>query len=358
VRSHKRWNPVFDENGDVDHFTKKDNQAVAMMDLTRHAKYCLELTATLIPDRRRGLWALLDYLGPREWGGYWDWAKQYCGAHQGTFGMDDTGATNTEELASRLDWVVDFVDNATLAAFLPEKRRQTVYLTRDQQDVPLEGWKSELKKAFKAGVDTVLEVQLSIAASRKRSFLLSEITEAVASGQKVLVFTGRKKDLAYLYERVCKIPGLCDGAAWALSGDMSGQDRFDACEAYMAHPGPAVLLGTYQSIGENVNLQDTDLMLVAMLPWEPYQLTQMEGRPCRPGQKRPVLIKYVVAVGTVDERVASTQLEKLADASRLTGDEEMKAIADSLAGLDDRDELLDALCAGWAAGEWMTAEDE
>jgi hypothetical protein len=63
----------------------------------------------------------------------------------------------------------------------------------------------------------------------------------------------------------------------------------------MEHPGPCVLVGTGDAFGEAINLHDTDAALFVMLPWTPGQVRQWEGRFCRLGQKRPVVVYYVVA---------------------------------------------------------------
>ncbi len=79
----------------------------------------------------------------------------------------------------------------------------------------------------------------------------------------------------------------------------------------MGSKGPAVLIGTGDAWGESINLQDTDVLYMVMLPWTPKQIRQWEGRVARIGQTRPVLIVYIIAETTVDEDVADNLLGKL-----------------------------------------------
>jgi SNF2 family DNA or RNA helicase len=111
----------------------------------------------------------------------------------------------------------------------------------------------------------------------------------------------------------------------------------------MAAPGPAVLVGTGDAWGEGVNLQDTDLLLIAMLPYTPGQIVQWEGRVARHGQKRPVMIQYLVAEHTVDEHVAGILLEKLPAVEKVSQDDSVDGLADQLMGADNEDALMESI---------------
>ena len=58
-----------------------------------------------------------------------------------------------------------------------------------------------------------------------------------------------------------------------------------------------------------------------MLPWTPRSIRQWEGRFSRLGQKRPVLVSYVISRGTVDEHVADILLDKLPAVATIADDE-------------------------------------
>jgi SNF2 family DNA or RNA helicase len=108
----------------------------------------------------------------------------------------------------------------------------------------------------------------------------------------------------------------------------------------MSDPGPCVLVGTGDAWGEGVNLQDTDTFLIAMLPFTPGQVVQWEGRVARHGQKRPVLIEYMVAENTVDEHVAAILLDKLPAVEEVAKDDSVVGFADSLMGGDKTEEEI------------------
>ena len=56
-----------------------------------------------------------------------------------------------------------------------------------------------------------------------------------------------------------------------------------------------------------------------------------------------VLVSYVIAEGTVDERVADVLLAKLEDVYETLGDEEAGGVARTLSGEDNEEEILDQL---------------
>ena len=72
-----------------------------------------------------------------------------------------------------------------------------------------------------------------------------------------------------------------------------------------------------------------------MLPWTPRSIGQWEGRFARLGQKRPVLITYVIASGTVDEHVAELLVDKLPAVGEVADDEVIKEVEAAFSGTQE-----------------------
>jgi SNF2 family DNA or RNA helicase len=170
------------------------------------------------------------------------------------------------------------------------------------------------------------------------------LEESVENGQKVVVFTGRREDCDKLTAEVTKKFGS-DAAIFSGHGGTPAAVRDGIQQAYMASKGATILIGTGDAWGEGVNLQDSDLLLIAMLPYTPGQIVQWEGRVARHGQNRPVLIQYLVAEGTVDEHVAGILLDKLPAVENVAGDDSVTGLADQLRGADDADAIIDSIFA-------------
>ena len=171
------------------------------------------------------------------------------------------------------------------------------------------------------------------------------IEDHVSSGHKLCVFTGRRRDVDRMGERINRQPLVKkrNVTVWAAHGGTSATDRQKVVDDYMAHPGPCVLVGTGEAFGESLNLQDTDAALFVQLPYTPGALRQWEGRFCRLGQKRPVVIYYVIAEDTVDEHVASILIDKLDAVEQVSKDNELAEAKSVLGGTDDEEALLNSI---------------
>lgn len=323
-------------------FKLKENHAAAAFLISRAATRRLCTTATPIRDRVRDIWAQLDLVRPGEFGPYLGpkdlrsgFAWRYCGAREGQFGgIDDKYNSNLDELKARLASVCHYVPFSVANRDLPAARR-LVTLVRVAEQNRAAAIAADIKAAAKSGQRAaIVEARLWEAASRKRKRLGELAQNAIEDGQKVVVFTGRRRDCEELENDLrAKLP---DGTPiWMAHGGHSDEARREIQRLYMASAGPAVLIGTIDAWGEGLNLQDTDLLLVAMLPYTPGQVIQLEGRVKRLGQKRPVLIMYLIAESSIDEHVAQILLRKLPAVEKATDVEEARGFAAELAGADD-----------------------
>lgn len=348
AKSNKRFEATPNEDGSLS-FKAKDNIAYAAYRLSRGVKWRLGATATPIKDRTRDLWAELDLVEPDAWGRFYSregtsFTARYCAARLNPFGgIDTTGSSNLDELWLRVALASHHVPHSVTHRDLPPRRRVVTYIPRSDQSAPTGGFAKELAAASKTGKTAILEVRLAEAASRKRSVVVERVSECVQGGQKVLVFTGRRNDCDKLTAAIRKELG--EGVrVYSGHGGTAAKDRDDIQQAYMGDPGPCVLVGTGDAWGEGVNLQDTDTFLVVMLPFTPGQVVQWEGRVARHGQKRPVLIEYLLAEGTVDEHVGQVLLEKLPAVEEVAKDDSVTGFADGLQGFGrSEDEIIDSV---------------
>ena len=321
LRNPKRLDWTINEDGGMKG-TNKENRVAAAKWLSEHADLRLGTTATPIPNLVRDLWGQLDLIEPGAWGkGFSRFAFRYCAARQGDFGgLDDKGTSNEDELKARLQYVRHHVTREQALGELPPKRRERLLLSRASLVRPGGGAIGEVKKAAKIrdGGKSRMEAELRLAASQKRSVVIEQVVDAVAARMKVTVFTGRRRDaeeleaaIAKKLKRLPRPPESPEYTSWMIHGGVSHEEREDWRAAYMNHDGGCVLVATGQSMGEGIDLQDTDLAIFAMLPYTPREIEQWEGRFARKGQLRPVTIRYLIAEGTYDEHVAQILLRKL-----------------------------------------------
>lgn len=381
-RQTKRMTAAPTESGGVE-FSERTTasgdrtQSNVLRDLATWAAHGrLETTATPIGNRFAQLWVQLDLLMPGEFGSFYTWSARYAHGRPGEYGGWDTfDIANAEEHRAHTKYFFYEVPVSESNALLPAKRRETIYLPISEQVAELGGWQKIIAKSRQEGRARELEAKLMQAASRKRKYVTTRALETIAAGQKVVILTGRRKDVESIFGTLtskllpAKVPrddatwdeahGVGNAAAnglWWASGEVDQDTRAERCDEYMKwkadeHDGRgACLVGTLDCLGIGIDLQDTDLGLIAMLPWTWDVLWQAEGRFQRQGMTRPVLIEFVIAEGTYDEHVAQTFLSKLPAIGAATPDEEVAKVGESLRGLSNMPALLSAIFDKIAGG--------
>lgn len=350
-RAHKRHIAIPRDDGSV-RFEVLPNITGSAMRISAVAKRRLATTATPIDNQPKDLWAQLDLIEPRQWGTFHkSFGQRYCNARDnGWGGRVYKGVTpeHADELRERLAHVIHRVSADVARSELPSMRRQVTYLPPSELCDPGSGWKLE----HDAPPNAKRELELRKAAAMKRKYIVGRVMEVLApGGTKVLVFTGRKADCEKLAADVRAAVAKADldpppVVLWG-HGDHSQFDRQAGVDEYAAAKS-AVLVGTGEAYGESINsLQCTDLQIHAMLPITPGQVIQREGRVIRQGQDRPVLIEYVIAEGTIDERVAELLINKLPAVEQTAGNTEIAGMSKELSyGCDPaelRKSVLDAI---------------
>lgn len=359
-----KWRVTLDESGkEVFEEQRLGNTADLAQRLAEAVPRRLTTTATPVANTLADLWGQLKLAEPEAWGKTSSKFKvRYCNAVSGSFGgleIQPPGHSNTRELNARISFTVSRVPYEILRSQLPPKRRVVTRVSISAQSKPTPMSREdraeykramkELGEAVRAGNATHWEKQrLSEqfrldAADRKRKFLADRVSELLTMGKgKLLIFHGRKRACDALAK---SIRGKVKGTQiWTAHGDVSAKEREQIKDDYMAHPGPCIVVSTYQAMGESLNLQDTDAILVPMLPITPAEIEQLEGRGARLGQSRPLLVEYFIAENTIDERLGSILLDKLPAVEQVTGSaSDLGGLADAIKGIDDLEGLLDRL---------------
>lgn len=346
-------------------YRRLNNRFSAAEDLCAAATHRLALTATPIRDRVRNLWGQLDLINPRAWGTFYPWAFRYAGASQNPWGginTDGRGNNNDmAELVARLSFCIHYISQSVTHRDLPPMRRQVTYIPADELSSGQDVLRELKEHGYNSAVGEVW-AKLAHAAAMKRDRVVEEAAAGAyrapdgRGGGKVVVFTGLRADAEKIAAKIRSTDriGLAKGTApltvWCAHGGAPPASRDVVREDYMAHPGPCVLVATGDSFGESLNLQLTDLAIIAMLPWTPGQIRQWEGRFWRHGMTRPVLIMYLVAEGTADEHVAHALLNKLPAVEMVAKDEVLTEFAVDLRGDEE------AVAAGFLAK--LTAGDD
>jgi SNF2 family DNA or RNA helicase len=153
------------------------------------------------------------------------------------------------------------------------------------------------------------EAAQSVTDSAKRARLRELVSELVAEGRRVLIFS-QFVEMLHLIERDLNEAGI---AYLSLTGQT--RNRASVLDAFAREDAPVFLL-SLKAGGVGLTLTEADTVILYDPWWNPAVERQAMDRTHRIGQTKPVFVHRLVAAGTVEERILDMQQRKqaLADA--------------------------------------------
>lgn len=296
------------------------------------------LSGTPMTTRPRDLHNPLDLLWPGRWGSWWQFTRRYCGGRYeeieaiGKAVWRADGVSRADELAARLAPLMLRRTKVEVATDLPPRQRVVV---------PVELPKRAAAAARKASaaIDwrsaAMLRRDLTTLLGGLEAYKLDAAEQlardALTAGHRPLLLTVRKATARELARRL--------GAALA-DGDTVPQKRAATLQA--AECG----VSTVYAVTTGIDLVAFDVLIFVGLDWVPSTLLQAEARIHRIGQRRGVVVYYLVGLGTVDEIIRSRVIERLGTFTAITGSggDEQQLAAD-LDG-ETEESLISAIVAG------------
>jgi len=361
------------EDGTPQAEDRANTSSVAAL-VARAASRVLETTATPVSNTVLDLWSQLDLLEPGGWGmTARRFRDRYCQTEANPYAphaphVRGIRASMKDELVGRMSFRVIQIPYDVSHAGLPPKRRELVRVRTVDQVKEQGGYNRKLRALDKAAAggdkrasQQSIHVRLARAASRKRSFVVRDLTYRLDTGKgKVLVFCGWRKEAEELGRRLGAVVDKRGGQCWVGHGGDSQAARDQIRRDFLAHPGPAMLIGTWHAWGTGLNLDDVDVIAFTCLPFTPEQIAQSEGRGDRLSMTRPLTYVFYVAEGTADERVIDLLSDKLASVEDLTPGTRLVAmggVRTTLEGAENMDAVIAASLAGMA-NDPLLLEDE
>lgn len=349
---------VFDEF----HYCKNHaaQRTEAVKELAKGIPYRLGLTGTLFLNRPGEAIAPLGILGRLEdLGGFWHYARRYCGASSNGYGMDLSGAANLEELNTKLRSSCYIRrEKADVLTELPAKTRQTIELDITNRaeyvkaEKDLRGWLAANARedlAFLEKLETSLdarrrelrleglsevEVDQAIALERDRALDAHEAARAGAATSKAaaLVKIEALKQIAargkldaaiewvesfvqeqklILFARHIGIQkAIRDAAVKAgirtvqILGEDAAEARQAAVDAFQTDDSVRLIVASLDAAGVGWTGTAASNVAFVELGWTPATHDQAEDRAHRIGQRDAVTAWYLVAKGTIEEDIA------------------------------------------------------
>ena len=291
------------------------------------------LTGTPVLNRPSELISQLEILGRLgELGGWFNFAKRYCGAYRTRFGWDLSGATHLEELNQKMRGLC-FVrrKKADVLKELPAKQRSIVSIDIDnrkeyqkaENDLinylrgqavekadfleSIQGLTAEEKKQAKreradeAGRKAEsaehlvkIETLKQVAVRGKMEAIKTWVEDFLETGEKLVLFGHHKevvKGIASLFNAPC------------ITGDTPLDKRQDYVEKFQNDPDCKLIVLNIRAGGVGLTLTASSNVAFVELGWNPADHLQAEDRCHRIGQEESVTAYYLIGENTIDQMI-------------------------------------------------------
>lgn len=318
-----------------------------------------QLTATPIPDRRRDLFGQLNIALPSMFPDAMAFLKKFCAFKMKTISVggemrdvpDSTGASNSPELKLVLSKFFIVHSREELADQLPRMQLAMKTVPADQKSLRHMGGDVEtaIARAALAKIPAGLEIAAEYLSDRTTNAKVVLTVTRRELAHKLDAEVKSKKFLATLPRGTReKIVFEC------VTGEVPPLERAQRLNDFNELTGrPGILCATSDSLLESIDLHKVHAAIILGLPYSPGQLEQLLGRFSRLGGLN-VVINFVVAEGTIDDRIRELVLDKLVDSVDLGADTQGgEAIADAVKVVRDETAIMGAL-QGWL----MAAKEE
>ena len=345
----KKWLPelkaikpqilIYDES----HYIKspKSARSKAAAQLAKTAPHKILLTGTPVMNRPSELWHQLCILAPETYSKstFFQWHRRYCDAKQRTFFRwdakkrmrvkqsvwDFSGASNLDELAESLTGIMIRRTKAEVLPELPAKRRQTLLVSIDNRreydhaEKDFLSWIKEQKghaaaeRASSVEQFSMVEALRQIAIQGKMKQAIEWICDFLETDEKLVVFATHRATIDTLMTEFSKV-------AVRLDGGMCAEEKQLSVDRFQTDPEIRLFLGNVKAAGEGIPLFAASNALFVEMAWGPKTHEQCESRLHRIGQEYPVTVRYMIAVNTIDEKIADMLEAKGGITSAAIGD--------------------------------------
>ena len=294
------------------------------------------LTGTPMTSRPRDLFPLLQILGHPLGKSFLSFAKRYCEAYQGDFGLVADGASNIEELTVQFhgvmlrrtkDEVLDLPPkirtwiDVELHPYAIQHFNQLVQEFVSKFDAPEAideisesvGLSSEHRDELDDAIDTtdlgsgmgrITQVRRAIAFVKCRH-TIKFVENALEQGEKVIIFTSFLNTMQR-FQRHFK-----DRAVY-VSGEVPVHERQNRVDRFQNDDTIKLFIANMHIAGVGINLTAARQIVFNDLDWVPANHWQAEDRAYRIGQTGTVNVTYMIATGTVDAFVKTVLETKAA----------------------------------------------
>ena len=297
---------VLDEAHYIKSYKSQRHRAAKALIMSKADK-AIFLSGTPFLNHPRELFPLLNILDPVGYGNFYTFAKRYLGAQyiNGAWYMPDDVVTNRTELSERLQAIMIRRTLKQVELELPDLTRVSLPVEMDSmveyrravKDIRAWLKTKERQVLNPAHVLTKLNVLRQIVGEGKVKHAV-ELAEGVLNdGRKVVLFA-HHRDVVEAIVSALKGYGLK-----MIVGDIPQKERSLNVKEFLSPDSSCRVMVISTAGAEGIDLYSASDIIFVEREWTPAREEQAEARLHRNGQKNPVTAHYLVAKGTVDEKL-------------------------------------------------------
>ena len=298
---------------DESHYCKSQStiRSKIVKQLSRNIPHVLLLTGTPILSRPIEMFNLLNMIDPATWNNWYSYAIRYAGGKQGKWGFDSSGATNLEELKTRIskyflrrkkeDVLKELPpkNRIEIPMELPAEERGQYHLVEENlikyfKEYKKEKTDREIAKTLQGEKLVKLNLLREINSMGKIPTVKEMIQNILDAGEKVIVFSCFNAPLIELSE-------MFEEESVLLLGSTPIEDRQEMVRKFQEDPNTKIFFTGIKSGGTGITLTAASNEIFIDFSWTPSDHEQAEGRAHRPGAEYECLNIYqVVSRDTID----------------------------------------------------------
>ena len=291
---------------------QKAKRTKAVDDLMKGIPHVLALTGTpTLNSRPIEVFPILKILDPKNFGNYFEYARKFCNMTRTRWGLDVSGASNIDELATKLrSTVMIRREKKDVLKELPDKTRciipQEIDLTEyNIIENDLINYLIESKNKSKQQAEKINQVEqlakieyLKQQVVREKLPLFVEwVKDFIESGNKLVIFVHHREFLEKLMVELKEYNPV------KIMGGMSNEDKQKSIDSFQNDKNCKIFIGSITSAGMGITLTSASHLVFLELMFVPALHDQAEDRILRIGQKNACTIYYFIADKTIEQDI-------------------------------------------------------
>ena len=329
---------------------KRAKRTQAVHALCGCSQKVIALTGTPIYNRPADLWGILWAVQPGQWPHFYDFSRRYCdGKPTGFGGFDSTGFSRhrKRELQGKLEGVVDRVRWKDIVDVVPEldrirvpvvigKREQARCrkLARDLRTA-LDGYEGSASPNIAAKLRRATMLRTTIGRGKVRPTV--DFLQTIPDNEKVVVWTHHHEVADAIAD---KLLGAGHQVA-RVHGRMTSKKRRKQMSYF--NGDARFMIVSLEAGGVGIDLSAARIAVFAELSWTPSVLAQAERRVYKGTENRACAMYYLIAKGTIEDRIMDLLEEKVRLVYDAMDDDDLLSMIDDIT--PPQDDMIESLLA-------------